>query len=88
MATRDLTNDFINLRNAKLNKPLTKTSSSKGKKLDDDTIELNYIHSSSSHAATEDPELGDDQQWEKQPQWVRILKGVQENMSNIKNGCM
>jgi hypothetical protein len=83
MAIRDLTQDYINLRNSKLSKPF---SSSKKQNLDDDREELNYVDTNGK--LSEDPELGDSNQFEVQPQWVLVLKNVQENMSNIKNGCM
>jgi len=81
MAIRDLTQDYINLRNSKLSKPF---SSSKKQNLDDDREELNYVDTNGK--LSEDPELGDSNQFEVQPQWVLVLKNVQENMSNIKNG--
>lgn len=82
MAIRDLTQDYINLRNSKLSKPF---SSSKKQNLDDDRVELNYVDTNGK--LSEDPELGDSTQFEVQPQWVLVLRSVQENMSNIKNGC-
>jgi hypothetical protein len=83
MAYRDLTKDFAETR-LRYIKPAFGGYSS-------DDEDLHYADtkgSSDTKRLTEDIELGDREQFERQPQWCTILKGVQDNMSNIRNGRM
>ena len=80
MASRDLTKLFIETRMHYQTPAFNEYHS-------DDDDDLRYSESQQSRKLTEDIELGDNDQFEKQPAWVLILKGVQENISNIKNGC-
>lgn len=74
MAFRDLSKDFADIR-------LRYLKPSFGEYTDDDDR-----YARVDEPRHEDIELGDADQFGKQPSWVLILKNVQDNISNIKNG--
>jgi len=93
MAYRDLTKEFENIRSRYI-KPLASSPINDGYHSDHDEYGLRYTSSSSSAAASgrrplmQDIELGDSDQFQsnQQPQWLIILKGIQDSIAEIKNG--